>query len=410
MMNKLLFNMDLASRYAEGIGELPIAMYLREQHRNLERIINGEAYIAATYYVPNEILSQYNMPVLYIERVSGFGAANKLLGNIEIKRQYLRMPACSCTYQVYFEGLVNEGYIPPPSQIIASSYACDDAWWYCNKMSYKYKADIYLIDVFRKNSEDSIIYMSSQLEELDNMLKSEYKIVRSLEDVIDQSNDVTRLKIEIDSIRMSYPGILDSSTALKIFPLFNDMGESYANEIMHALYNELLMKAAHYKHDNKIRLIWLGMIPLYYSSLLNDIETRYNCRIVYEELFQYPSKYLDRINIYHSISERIMSTHFFTVQQRIRNIIEYIHVYNCDGVIHFSQKNCRFLPPMLPLLYSELLNYQIPIIDIEGDVVDPAGLSNIIWDKLDVFFEMLDRRKIDVSTNVSSRKCRDNQA
>lgn len=409
-MNKLLTYMNLASRYAEGLGELPIAIYLREQHRILERVINGEEYIAATYYVPNEILSQFDIPVLYIERISGFGAANKLLGNIDIKRQYLGMPSCSCTYQIYYEGLIDECYIPHPSRIIASSFACDDAWWYCNKMSQRYKTDIYLIDVFRSNSEEAELYISKQLYELDSILKINYKTVRSLDSIIEQSNEGLEIKAKIDSVRKNNPGILDSNTALKLFPLYNDLGKPYANEIMQTLYDLLLIKAAHYEPENKIRLIWLGMIPLYYNNLIKDIEERYNCRIVYEELFQYPNKHIDKRNIYHSISKRIMNTHFFTMQQRMRDIIEYIDTYNVDGIIHFSQKNCRFLPPMLPLVYSELSEYKIPIVDINGDVADPSGFSDTIWDKLDAFFEILNRRKKDVSRNVDCRERRINQA
>lgn len=391
-LNELQIKMDIAERFSRGRNEPYHAVFLREQLKLLEYILGGGEYYVATYYVPGELVSVFDIPVLYLERMSGFAAANKIIKDLSIKRMMLEMPSCGCSYQLIFESMIEEGILPPPSGFIATSYACDDAWMYCRRTAKKHNVDFYFIDTVQ-DLEEALVHTSSQLKELYEKLAKKHKVKRTIKEIVGDSNDAIRIKTNIDKLRIKYPGIVDSIDSFKLFTLYNDLGKDTCVSIFKNFYEKILEDTKNYEKIECPKIIWLGVIPLFKNRFIKDIEKKYNCRIVYEDLFDYQENYLSEDSFFIDISKRIMSSIFFTVDKRVNSLLSCIKKFKPHGIIHFSQKNCKFLPSIVPVLRNKLSDIGIPIVEIHGDAVDSHGFSeSSCYRSLEPFFEMVQRR------------------
>lgn len=392
-MNSLQHRMDLASRLHEARSEKYMAKFIKNQLLVLNEIVNGKPYTASTFFVPGELLALFDMETIFIERMAGFAAASNILSKATTLDIYSDLPACGCSYQKIFNELIDKQIIPTPSSLVASSFACDDAWMFCKALSIKHNKPFYLIDTLETSEEGGLMYIASQLEELYYELKSRFKEKMSINEIVEISNNTMELKEEIDSLRIQYPGILSSTDALKLFTLYNDLGRTSAQEVLKELKVALRNNLADYKAKTVPKILWLGVIPLYYNRLITDIENKYGCCIVFEELFDFTHQYLTPEYFFNDLAKRITSSMFYSAESRIETILRYVEATKTEGIIHFSQRNCRFLPPMVPVLRRKFEERKVPFVEIQGDAIVPNYFNkNRCFNQLDVFFEMIQRR------------------
>ncbi|MCC5466510.1 2-hydroxyacyl-CoA dehydratase family protein [Pelosinus baikalensis] len=390
-MNQLRHRMDLARRFHDAKLESYMGKFLKEQINSFDHIQDGKPYLAATFYVPGEIIALFDAEVVFIERMAGFAAANRIISASGVMSLLSGMPACGCSYQALFHSLLADKIIPIPSGFVASSFACDDAWMYCRAAAAKYKIPFYFVDIVQTVEESTVRCAAVQLKAFYKELEGKYRVISSLGEVIAASNKAMAIKEEIDNLRISYPGIMDSMESFKLFTLYNDFGKLPTLQILQDLKSSIQERVKDYKIEKIPRLLWLGMIPLYRNSLLRDMEKRYQCRVVFEELFDFTHQYLTYERFFEDLAKRIVSSPFFSVENRINNILHYVRTLKIDGVVHFSQRNCRFLPPAVPLLRSSLENAGIPFVEMQGDAIYPEYFNETaFWEHLDSFFEMVD--------------------
>ena len=219
-MSKLTEGLHLASRYLYGIKKDYLAEFILSQHNLFKEIEQGVDYWCVTYYTPGEIMALHDLKYTCIERISGFGAAMKLFNNLTDYFSKFGIPNSSCSYQLFFHLLITEGILPDPKGFIAMSYTCNDASSYCNYASQEIKVPMHYVDIPRKLNQNSVQYVSHQLKDLSNKLKTN-KEIGSLEKVVELSNKTLTVKNKIDELRKEYPRILSSMDSFKIFTLKN---------------------------------------------------------------------------------------------------------------------------------------------------------------------------------------------
>lgn len=386
-MNKLRYKMDLAARFLESKAETFLAMYLRDQLKELETIWDGLPYMASTYYVPGELLASFDLPTIYIERMTGFGAASQMVARLEAWRETSGLPPKACSYQLFFSTLIREGFIPPPMGFISASFACDDARMYGRWVAAQFKIPFFEIDVLQSLGEKGNGYLSAQLERVYQGLRGYWTECYSRAEIVEYSNQALELKRAIDRMRIAYPGLLGSNDSLKLFTIYNQLGRPSTVEIFQELSRTLQLKTSEYQLPKGARILWLGVVPLYRNQMIREIEQRYDCRVVHEELFDYGEQYLTEEHFFDDLAARIIQSGFFSVSQRIKAIQRYVELLEIDGVIHFSQRNCRFLPPLVPVLQTRLTKLGIPLVEVEGDVIDPDYFNAAeCFGRLDQFF------------------------
>lgn len=394
-MNPLRHKIDLAARLLESKNEIHTATFIRHQLAVMDDVWSGKPYLGASYYIPGELLSLFDLPVLYMERITGLGAAQQLFKNLGYLKARYQLPSIGCNYQLFYHSMIEEGIIPAPAGFIASSYACDDAFMYCKAASVKYGIPFYYIDVMKNCRHKAAGQIAVQLKQAYDDLRKTFDQVYSFKEVADKSNRAMGIKQEIDNIRFRFPGIRESMNAFKLFTVYNDLGRDTAVEVLSGYLEHVKRKIQCYKEEPVPKLLWLGIIPLYRNRIIEEIETKYRCEIVYEELFDFGNQTLTEEGFFTGLAERIAASVFYSLENRMEAIKRYADRFNIDGIIHFSQDHCRFLPPMFPALSRKLEEMKIPVVEICGDAVDPAGFNpEQYMNRLDAFFEMLQARRL----------------
>lgn len=382
-MKKLLLRMDLSARLHASMDNIFMERYIRRQKRSLEKIYAGHPYLVNTFYVPGEICQLFDVETVYMERLTGFAAANGFIPNLELYRISNRLPGCACSYQSGFDYLLSNLGMPQPDGFVALSYACDDAWAYCSFASKKYSAPFFFVD-----APNSVEAFGDHLRELYKKLKSKYRKVKSIEEVVEVSNQTIELKAKIDRLRFDNPGILDSMDAFRLFTVYNDLGSMQALDIMKNLWEKMLKVRETYILPKGLKILWMGVIPLFYNRIVADMEKRYGCKVVFEELFDFNGNMLSVSNFFNDLAVRIMTSSYFSVKNRLETNERYINAMRVDGVLHFSQRNCKSLPSMVPILRRNMLEAGIPFVEVSGDVIEPEYFRvDSFWSMLDAFFE-----------------------
>lgn len=383
--------LDLAVRYHESISEQHMAYFLRNQLNLLRNITQlKKDYLVASYYVPRELLELLDVEVVYMERLSGLAAAWRILDKPVSMATAKGVPACSCSYQVLFDLLIGEGIIPKPAGFVALSFTCKDAWMYCKDAAAKYDVPFYFIDVPKTTREDQQKLFAKQLEALYHQLKKLYPAKTRIENVISASNEAQDIKLEIDAVRLKSPGnVIDF---FKLFPLYNDLGKKSTVEILR-LFKSKLENSSVECGKNISRILWLGVLPLYRNSIISDIEKKLGYKVVCEEMFDFGKVKLSQNTFFENLAQRIMYSRFFSLDKRMEAMINSIRDFGVKGIIHFSQRNCMFLPPMVPGIIRKVKEANIPFVEITGDVVDPDYFDEEkAWKQLEDFDKQVQGR------------------
>ncbi|MFZ5351475.1 MAG: 2-hydroxyacyl-CoA dehydratase family protein [Bacillota bacterium] len=392
-MNSIRHKMDLTVRMNEAQKEAYMADYIKGQLSVLDAILNGEGYLCSTFYIPNELFELFEVLPLFIERFAGFAAACKVLSHPVREAVTKGLPNCGCSYQMLFDLLLRKGLIPKPEGFVASSFTCDDAWMYSYYASIRNKVPFFFLDINNRKNDTVRKYIAARLEELYSSFSTKYKKKSSIKEVIAASNKAIEIKNKIDNLRMKYPRIISSVDAFKMFTIYNDLGKQSAVDVLQQFYNKVCEKASFYEAKEKPKLLWLGLLPLYRNTLILEIEKKYDCQIAFEEIFQFPSNTIEKNNLFQGLAERIMESVYFSLNQRTENLLKKVKDFDIDGVIHFSQNKCKFLPPSAVLLRRKLEAEGLPFVEIFGDAIDMEFYNeNRLWDSMDIFFEQIYRR------------------
>lgn len=387
-MNKLIYNMDLGARFAMGHGDISLSRFLTNQLQTVITCLETKHYVASTFYIPREILEQYDVPVIYLERLVGYVAACKIL-KVEHSDKSI-IPSEGCSYQKMFFQLLKDNLFPVPELIISSNFPCDDANIFATSLSKQYHIPKFEIEIIRNREEWNTNYIAEQYQKLNSFLALRYNKRNVYKEIVQQSNLANQRKKRIDYLRFKYPGILRTSEAFKIFTIFNDIGTINASSVLKSLLEELERRVENYKEIKNKKIFWLGIIPLYHNSLLDEIEKKYNCTFLFEELFYFSDILLSEKYIYQDLAKRIQDTIFFTTESRINFLNRIIDEFKIDGVIHFSHQNCRFLPPIVPIIRKNLLMKSVPFVELNADAVIPTLYNKERNEQnLEVFFEMI---------------------
>lgn len=389
----LIKMLDIASRFAQSKDEMYHAKFLKEQMDSLIKAFSS-GYYAVSFYIPSELSQIFDIVFLYMERTAGFGAANRLVRLTEGNAKACNLPRQCCSYQFCFEMMVYDELVPVPDAFICATYACDDEWAYALTAARKYKIPFFNINAMQSMGQNAHVHLSKELERLFEILDKKHKRVRSIKEVVESSNKAIELKNKLESQMIKYPFILHSTDIFKLFTIYNDFGKNTAVEILQNL-NDM------YEKDDKTKVIqfkskigWLGIIPLYDNHFLKEIEDRFSCRIIFEELFTFPDIMLTEKTFFDDLAMRMVKSVFFSMENRLENIKKAIVELNLDGFIHFTQRNCSFLPGMLPVLRRELSEMGIPVVEIQGDGTNPVFFNkHKCFEVLEVFFEIIERKK-----------------
>lgn len=354
-MKELIRKLDIASRILHGQKKKYLAEYLECNKRSLEQIDAGKAYVLCTYYFPSEIAAMYDVEFIYIERIVGIAVS---CGFIKGKRNNV-LPETICSYHKALWELMETGVLPRPSMIIALSYPCTDARILCEKLH-----ELFHIPIFRMGTGKK-----EELHACCNKLKQHFLLRQSVEETVSLTNQAMKLKKEIDKKRLEYPGIVSSDDILKIFTIENMIGSQQAVRVLQYLLEYIEDKEKIYSKEKKTFYFWMGLIPLYDNSMLSNLEKKYDCRFVYEEMWMFDNDYLQISSFYDELENKIKNSLFYNLDKRIRQLINKVKEFQVGTVINFSQAHCSFLPPQIKEIKQAMQKNDIQMYNLGADVV-----------------------------------------
>lgn len=348
--------LKLTVRLLQAEQKYSMATYLQGQIAVLDRIGRGASYILCTYYFPSEAASLFDMNFIYIERIVGLAISLNMLKS----DGQTPLPYDICSYQKAFVQILERRLLPIPEAVIAVKYPCRDGVTLCEYIHDAYQVPIFYIDIQNLEQDLRTIYF---------YLKDHYGIKNEISAVVEKSNTANKIKNEIDSYRICYPGILPSGDFLKLFPVENDFGSDTAIEVLKELLNTLKKNIKGYAFQLKWKIFWMGLIPLYNNNMLSKAEARFSCKFVYEEMWMYGCSELSEETFFKDLARKIQTSFFYDVNKRVKRIAEMVEKMGVHIVINFSQKNCSFLPQSIPIFKDYFMKKNVGFYNLGCDVV-----------------------------------------
>ncbi|MFH2012400.1 MAG: 2-hydroxyacyl-CoA dehydratase family protein [Pseudomonadota bacterium] len=343
--------------------------------------------------VPREIYAVADAPVIYLEHLPMLLGAKQLSGRyIQIAEQE-GLSRDVCAFHRCFLGCAiaeeRDPYLEklfvPPDLIIATNYPC-----LSESKSFLYTADQYNcpyhfldvpINTWGKDiPEYAINYLVEELKKMIEFLEEHgYKVdMDKLKESVALTKKMMGLWEEIDDCRKSVPSpisVIDGMTAS--YPLIQLPGTQQGVTIFENLLAELKERVARKEgaiEDEKLRLMWFGVPPLYNMGLLNYVE-QYGAVVVKSTVeyvagggFDY--SILDPEKPLESIAHKTLVD---IINPTAGNIVDFLAKaakdYKIDGVVGVVKRTCGLLPGYMRLVKDSIYNESgIPttIFDLDG--------------------------------------------
>jgi benzoyl-CoA reductase/2-hydroxyglutaryl-CoA dehydratase subunit BcrC/BadD/HgdB len=365
---------------------------------------DGQLISWAFAFPPPEILHALDIPFIMPEHYSSVLAAKQqVIPYLEITDQ-CGYPMEVCSYHRAFIGvcLSGEEMIFPLPDFIFSTNCCDPSYKAFLQIVERYKVPYYLMDVplfeGEELSEEAVEYCSRQLEEFCDFTKQitgQGYDAQKFHDTCEWANRCYNLWIEINELRKRVPcpmGVVDEMG--DIFPMMQLAGTKEAVAIYEMLLAEIKERVAQREgivDEEKHRLIWIGSNPIYDNGLLDYFEES-GAVLVKSDM---DCSYLMNIDLedpLKSLARKMISNYWTgSIKKRIKIIKDLIRDYKADGLVMFSQRNCRsFSVGLKPVKDAIQKEFDIPVLYLEGDMIDVRGYNaQELRNKVDDFIAML---------------------
>ena len=296
--------------------------------------------------------------------------------------------------------------LPEPDFFVTATNACDGGVKVHIPIAERYKVPYYVIDSPYNTleggassvEEDKVEYYKHQLKDLISMIEElsgtsfdEDK----LKETVGLAKQATDLWLEINELRKSVPCPMSvAEEATTIYPLMQLLGTKEAVGFYQMLLNEVKERVQQGKgivKDEKHRLLWLGPIINYDTSLLNYFE-EYGAVIVRSDMDYIYIGDLDPETPFDSLAKKYISNFFNgIIENRIEMTKQMIRDYKIDGMVAYSHRGCRlYCGGSRAVMDAVSEEFNIPTLMIAGDLSDVRDYNKTeVRDQIDNFMDML---------------------
>lgn len=143
-------------------------------------------------------------------------------------------------------------------------------------------------------------------------------------------------------------------------------------------------------HQNA-RLYWMHLKPFFPAELLPHLEDDLGAVIAFEETSTIWWEELDEAVPLRSLARKMLANFLNgPVERRVDLALRHVNRYQCIGAVHFSHWGCRQSSGALRVIRTRLRREGIPLLNLDGDCVDPTNLQlGPLRTRVDAFIEML---------------------
>ncbi|MCL4385041.1 MAG: 2-hydroxyacyl-CoA dehydratase family protein [Actinobacteria bacterium] len=353
--------------------------------RYMNEVYSGKYPVAyGSLFLPYELINGLNLKPFLPEVMGGFtaglGVTDKTLKTASNKWYSSDL----CTFHRSAAGACEMDLFPKPSFIFCSNLACDAAGKSFLNFAKKYDIEdrYYLIDVPHENDNESINFLSQQLEHIFYDVSKKLNKKPDLEKLrqsINHSNNFRKFALEANEIRRNlfdYPQYFNGLNY--ILPFFGLCGTEETVNLFKIMKNELRDKLLKQDKNKKMKkVLWMHLKPYYKNEIFNILEKN-NCRVVFEETSFIFWDELNPDKPFESLAKKMLSNPLRgNGGNRIKAMQYLSDYYDIDGVIMFSHWGCRQSNGLSRLVKESFNSKGIPVLVLDGDCVDinncPAG-------------------------------------
>ncbi len=350
--------------------------------KNIKRAYLDHSKLAyGSLFLPYELLHGLGLYPFLPEVMAGFTAGMGISDKTLKKASSGWYSQDLCTFHRSASGAVDMNLFPKPKYIICSNIACDAAQksFYIYAKKFGISDNYYLIDVPYSKNENSLRYLSGQLEHLFYEISAKNKVkadIGQLKKAVELSNEFRHWAIKINEIRKELTNYPQDFNGLNfILPFFSLNGSKEGVFLYKKIYQEL--KDYHEKKPKKKikKILWLHLKP-YYRNEIFDILDKYGLKVVFEEINHIYWDEMDADKPFDSLAKKMISNFLNgAADNRIKVINQLIKDYDVDGVILFAHWGCRQSNGSIRIIKDEVKKHHIPILVLDGDCVDIKNSS-----------------------------------
>ncbi|MFH1625962.1 MAG: 2-hydroxyacyl-CoA dehydratase family protein [Pseudomonadota bacterium] len=372
----------------------------------------GKPIVWSHGLIPREIYHAVGAPVIYNEHLPQMIAAKQLSGHYcQIAEEVGFSRDLCATHRCFIGCAVAEERDPylekffvPPDIMVASNLPCMS-----ESKSFLYAADHYdcpyyfidaPINTWGKDIPDyAIEYYAGQLKgALDFLGEYGYKLdLDKLKETIRLSKRLVELWNELDEYRRAIPTPMTAVDGFTVcYPLIQLSGTELGVTLYERLLEELKGKVERKEgavKDEKLRLFWFGVPPVYNMGLLNYVE-KYGAVVVksmveYLAGGAYDPSVMDPEKPFESLAAKaLVDIVNPTSGNMLDFIVKTVKDFKVDGVVEVVKRTCGLLPAYSRLIKNavfEELHIPATIFDLDGtdireydDATSKANLDSFI--------------------------------
>lgn len=215
------------------------------------------------------------------------------------------------------------------------------------------------------------------------------------------SNEARELAARANDLRLTNPPLVRGRVAVYFSNVFSQLwGRQELIDILRQFLEELTLARDRLDEGVRLedthRLGWLHLPPFYDTRLLDFIEIRCRAPIVLEEVNFVAWEALDAQDPYRALARKLLSVGFLDPGQRVEYIRKAIALGKFNGCILYNHGfgRCSMSDScFIKHLREELQQISIPLLQLDGDCVDPTIDPCSTHTKVQAYVEGLNLRR-----------------
>ena len=381
---------------AAGSAQTPEALNLL--NRMAIRSVAGalahpEETIWVNLFAPVELLWGFGLRPLSIECFSSF------MGGFRIEDYFLRraeaigMSDTLCSYHKCFLGAADAGILKPPLMSLTTTLACDGNANTFRYLEKRVGVKPSIIDVPYECTDESLRYVTGQLEGLIPRLESlcgRPFDEGALKAALERENEARALQEEALLLQAAkdYPATL----TLQMFKLFATHILAGSEEAL-TYYRTLVTDMKRYPDTGAVKVLWVHLMPYYQGTLKRYLGGSGGRRIIASDFdFDYGAgRRLDPGRPLEALAGKMLSNIFNgPYERKTEAALDAAMRLGADGVIHFCHWGCKQSAGGAAEMKRAFDAAKIPFLILDGDGIDRRNdAPEQIRTRVEAFFEML---------------------
>jgi benzoyl-CoA reductase/2-hydroxyglutaryl-CoA dehydratase subunit BcrC/BadD/HgdB len=409
-IDQLIKSMKFLSRFYRNQSHAHYYQMIYEYYSRLRSAReNGDFVVAHSMFLPVEIFQAMDILPMHLEftgyMMSLFGVTTSDV--LAVAAQMGLVPEI-CSGHRLVAGALSLGALPPADAVVSSNLVCDNAIKTGElTMEFNHCAGIVFDYPFHIN-EAGLKYLMRELNDLINFLEevSGHKMDwNKLSENVAETGKQLELIRGINNLCKARPSPFDPQDFLKFLTTdYMAAGRPEITRYLEDLKADLSRKVAAgqgFANPEHLRLMGLMIPPWHLQGEVDDILKEHNASIVcYPNLCDWGSEDfgLDPEKPLESIARKLilsppMRTFGPMDNRMIEPVIRAAKDYKIDGAINFTHLGCRQTGPLLKVYKEVLDEVGVPVLNIDGDLVDATITSaDEVRTKMEQFFELLEDR------------------